>query len=49
MKHKKLYAMAGNLDDVSICTLITKLQDFSWIENYELIYYMARKMSPDWV
>ena len=47
MKHKKKYAMAGNLDDVSICTSITKLRDFSWIENYELIYYMARKLSPD--
>ena len=43
--------MAGNLDDVSICTSTTKSvpRDFSWIENYKLIYYMAWKLSPDQV
>ena len=42
--------MAGNLD-VSICTSTTKSvpRDFSWIENYKLIYYMAWKLSPDQV
>ena len=41
--------MAGNLDDVSICTSTTKSvpRDFSRIENYKLIYYMTWKLSPD--
>ena len=47
MSPKKQSAMALNLDDVSICTSITKSWDFSWIENYKLIYYTAWKLSPD--
>ena len=48
MQHKKQSTMAGNLDSVSICTSTTKSVrwDFSWIENYKLIYYMAWKSSP---
>ena len=43
--------MAGNLDDVSICTSTTKSvpEDFSWSENYKLIYYMTWELSPDQV
>ena len=37
MKHKNQSSMARNLDDVSICTSVTKSRDFSWIENYKLI------------
>ena len=38
--------MAGYLDDVSICTSTTKSvpRDFSWIENYKLIYYMVWRL-----
>ena len=41
--------MAGNLDDASICTSTAKSvpRDFSWVENYKLIYYIAWKLSPD--
>ena len=48
---KKQSTMAGNLDDASICTSTTKSvpEDFSWSENYKLIYYMTRKLSPDQV
>ena len=51
MQHKKESTMAGNLDNIFICTSTTTSvrRDFSWIENYKLIYYMAWKLSPDLV
>ena len=47
----KLSTVTGKLDDVSICTSTTKSVpwDFSLIENYKMVYYMAWKLSSQFV
>ena len=47
----KLSTIAGKLDDVSICTSTTKSvpRDFSLIENYKMVYYMAWKLSSQFL